>query len=115
MPGRALLGTGGVATVALAGFPLSATGESPAHLAAASVTLSTLSLWPALAWQRGGTSGRNASLLATGGLLGLLGWFGSEYFGGGPRIGLSERGLTGAQALWPLAAVLLARRRKGYP
>ena len=115
MPGRALLGIGGVATVALAGFPLSATGESLAHAAAASVTLSALSLWPAVAWRRGGTPGRGASLLAAGGLLGLLGWFGAEYFGGGSRIGLSERGLTGAQAFWPLAAVLLGRRRKGHP
>jgi hypothetical protein len=110
-PGRLLLGTGGVAAMALAGFPLSVTGESPAHVAAASVTLSTLSLWPALAWHRGGKPGRGASLAAASGLLGLLGWFGIEYLGGGTRIGLSERVLTGAQALWPLAAVVLARPR----
>jgi hypothetical protein len=50
-------------------------------------------------------------LVAASGLLGLLGWFGLEFFSDGPRIGLSERVLAGAQALWPLAAVLLARRR----
>ncbi len=108
-PGRLLLATGGVATVAVAGFPLPATGESPAHVAAASITLSTLSLWPALAGRRYGKPGWGAPVLAAGGLLGLLGWFGIEYLSDGPRIGLSERVLTGAQALWPCAAVLLAR------
>jgi hypothetical protein len=50
-------------------------------------------------------------LSAAAGLLVLLGWFGIDYFGGSSRIGLSERMLAAAQALWPLAAVLLARRR----
>ncbi|MGH3999344.1 MAG: hypothetical protein ACRDTJ_18030, partial [Pseudonocardiaceae bacterium] len=55
--------------------------------------------------------GPAAWLVAASGLLGLLGWFGFEYLGEGQRIGLSERALAGAQALWPLTAVLLARRR----
>ncbi|MGH3923742.1 MAG: hypothetical protein ACRDTT_12890, partial [Pseudonocardiaceae bacterium] len=78
---------------------------------AASVTFPALALWPALAGRRGVRPGRAVSLVAASGLLGLLGWFGLEFFGAGPRIGLSERVLAGAEALWPLAAVLLARRR----
>lgn len=108
--GRALLATGGVATVVLAAFPQPVTGDSAQHVAAASVALSVLSLWPALAWQGGSRPNGRVWACATVGLLGLLGWFGIEYFSGSPRLGLSERILTAAQALWPLAAVLLARR-----
>lgn len=114
LPGRLLLGSGGAATVVLAGAPLPITGESPVHVAAASVAFTTLSVWPALAWRHRGKPGRGASLVVAAGLLGLFGWFGLEYCGGSPRIGLSERVLAGAQALWPLAAVLLARRSKAY-
>jgi hypothetical protein len=109
-PGRLLLATGGVATVLVAALPLPLTGDSAAHFAAASVGFSTLSLWPALAAWRGAAPGRAVGWSAAAGLLGLLGWFGVEFLGEGPRIGLSERVLAGAQALWPLTAVLLARR-----
>ncbi|HJT03642.1 MAG TPA: DUF998 domain-containing protein [Pseudonocardiaceae bacterium] len=108
--GRALLATGGVATVVLAGFPQPVTGDSAEHVAAASVALSVLSLWPALAWRRGGRPAPGVWWLAAAGLLGLLGWFGIEYFSGSARIGLAERVLTAAQSLWPFAAVLMARR-----
>ncbi|MGH3766634.1 MAG: DUF998 domain-containing protein [Pseudonocardiaceae bacterium] len=111
LPGRLLLATGGAATVVLAGFPLPATGESPVHVAAASVAFSTLSLWPVFAGRRHGPPGPGISRIAGSVLLGLLGWFGLEFVTEGPRIGLSERFLAGAQALWPLVAVLLARRR----
>ena len=49
---------------------------------------------------------------ATGVLLGLLVWFGAELIGGGRQVGLAERVLAGAQALWPLAVVLACRRRQ---
>jgi hypothetical protein len=111
VPGRLLLAAGGAATVSLAALPLPATGDSPAHVVAAAVAFPALSLWPALAARRGGKPGAAVWLSAAVGLLGLLGWFGIDYFGAGPRIGLSERVLAGTQALWPLAAVLLARRR----
>lgn len=111
--GRVLLGAGGIATVVLAAFPLPVTGESPVHVAGASVAFSTLSLWPALAWRRGGKPGRRVSVGAAGGLLALLGWFGIEYLSEGSRTGLSERVLAGAQALWPFMVVLLARRTGG--
>lgn len=114
VPGRALLAAGGAATVALAALPLPVTGDSPAHVAAASIAFSALSLWPAFAARRGAMPGPVVCRCAAVGLLGLLSWFGVgyfDYFGEGSRIGLSERVLAGAQALWPLVAVLLARRR----
>lgn len=111
IPGRLLLAAGGVGTVALAALPLPVTGDSPAHVVAATVAFPALSLWPVLAVRRGSTPRPAVWLSAAAGLLVLLGWFGIDYFGGSSRIGLSERMLAAAQALWPLAAVLLARRR----
>lgn len=108
--GRALLATGGAATVVLAALPLPGTGDSAEHVAAAAVALSVLSLWPAMAWQGGGQPRPGVWALAATWLLGLLGWFGVEYLSGSARLGLSERILTAAQVLWPLAAVLLMRR-----
>jgi hypothetical protein len=43
-------------------------------------------------------------------LLSGLGWFLAELLNRSDRVGLSERVAAGSQALWPLAAVLLARR-----
>jgi hypothetical protein len=111
VPGRLLLATGGVATVSLAALPLPITGNSPAHVAAAAIAFPALSLWPALAAQRGAKLGPAAWRSAAGGLLGLLIWFGIDFFSESPRIGLSERVLAGAQALWPFVSVLLMRRR----
>lgn len=111
IPGRLLLAAGGVATVTLAALPLPVIGDSPAHVVAATVTFAALSLWPVLAVRRGSTPRPAVWLSAAAVLLVLLGWFGIDSFGGGSRIGLSERVVAAAQALWPLAAVLLARRR----
>jgi hypothetical protein len=36
-------------------------------------------------------------------------WFGAELIGGGRQVGLAERVLAGAQAVWPLAVVLACR------
>ena len=109
VPGRVLLAVGGAATVSVAALPLPVTGVSPAHVAAASITFPALSLWPAFAARRGAAPGPVVWLSAAAGLLGLLSWFGVDYVSEGSRIGLSERVLAGAQALWPLLAVLLAR------
>ncbi|HEY3895605.1 MAG TPA: DUF998 domain-containing protein [Pseudonocardiaceae bacterium] len=111
VPGRVLLAAGGLATIGVAVSPLPVSGESMGHVAAASLAFGALSLWPALAWRRGVRPGPAAMLGAAAGLLGMLAWFALELSGDGPRIGLSERVLAGAQALWPLAVVLLARRR----
>jgi hypothetical membrane protein len=115
LPGRVLLALGGAATVAVAALPLPVTGDSPAHApahtTAASIAFTALSLWPALAARRGTKPGPAVWRCVAAGLLGLLSWFGLHYFGQRPGIGRSERVLAGAQALWPLVAVLLALRR----
>jgi hypothetical protein len=112
-----------VATLLVAAFPVPRTGTSPAHFAAAMVAFAALTLWPTLARSRSPeptparrlVSGPAAvpaplrpavSLAATVALASLLGWFGIELFSDGPHVGLSERVLAAAQALWPLCVAL---------
>lgn len=45
-------------------------------------------------------------------LFGLLVWFAAELVSGGPFVGLAERVLGAAQALWPLAVILSCRHRQ---
>ena len=119
--GRVLLAAGGVATLAVAAFPVPRTGSSAAHAVAALVAFGALTLWPlfaafrtraAPAAQTPGPRGR-ASLAQprTAVLAALLAWFGLELFTDGAHVGLSERVLAGAQALWPLCVVVLSIRR----
>ncbi|MDQ2757844.1 MAG: DUF998 domain-containing protein, partial [Actinomycetota bacterium] len=70
-----------------------------------------LAVWPAAA----AMPSRRVGWVAAGVLSALLVWFGLEL--GGPRIGLSERVVAGAQSLWPLAVVGItaARARRVRP
>jgi hypothetical membrane protein len=112
--GRLILMTGGVATVLVAANPEPAGGGSLPHTVWAAVGFIALTAWPLAARKRGPlvpAALRSAvSAAATGVLLGLLVWFGAELIGGGQQVGLAERVLAGAQALWPLAVVLACRR-----
>jgi hypothetical protein len=94
---RALLALGGAATIMVAALPQPSAG----HLPAAAVAFVALALWPVAA----GLPGRRAALLATLSLLAMLGWLAFE-LRGGALLGVSERVLAGAEALWPLAVVL---------
>ncbi|MFY1701564.1 DUF998 domain-containing protein [Micromonospora sp. WMMA1923] len=129
--GRALLALGGVATVAVAAFPLPAGGGSAApHTVAAAVAFGALALWPAFAppaatrgpttpgpRPAGSEAGRHPSTRTTPegyadsrlrwvalsvGLLVLVAWFVVELAGGGDRVGLAERVAAAAEALCPL-------------
>jgi len=117
--GRAVLATGGAATVLVAAFPQPARGDSVAHTVAATVAFTALGVWPVFAgWRRAPAPllTRAVSAVASGCLLGLVGWFALEL--GGEQRGLAERAAAGAQALWPLAVVLTTRRasaRAGLP
>jgi hypothetical membrane protein len=112
--GRLLLMAGGVATVLVAAFPERAGGGgSLPHTLWAAVGFVALAVWPLAARKRGplvpaglrpGVSAGAAAVL-----LGLLVWFGAELIGGGRQVGLAERVLAGAQAVWPLAVVLACR------
>lgn len=107
-PGRAGLALGGVATLAVAAFPLPAHGESAAHTTAATVAFVALAVWPVLGVRRTGPAVLRpvVVLSATLVLLALLGWFA---FFGLSRSGLAERAAAGAQAVWPLVVVLALR------
>lgn len=115
--GRLTLALGGLATVAVAVFPLPAErGSSGPHGLAAAVAFGALALWPALAVGRRRAPGRAAGLPPAWGttaaalLLVLVGWFVVELVAGGPRIGLAERVAAGAEALCPLLVVLTRPR-----
>lgn len=100
--GRVMLAVGGVTAALVAAFPQPSVG----HLPAATVSFAALALWPALSGLPTKTGGRWATI----GLLGLLGWFTGE-LAAGHLLGLSERVVAGAQALWPLAVVAVLLRR----
>jgi hypothetical membrane protein len=109
--GRAVLFGGGCATLLVAAFPQPAHGNSVAHTIAAAVAFTSLGVWPVLAAsdrQSVPLLTRAASVTATSVLVGLVLWFVGEIHGG--QRGLAERAAAGAQALWPLAVVLSARR-----
>ncbi len=131
--GRALLALGGVATLAVAAFPLPADGGSAPHALAAAVAFGALAVWPAFApagtggpragrprgdaLRPGGghpahhTHGRAAWAALAVGLLVPVAWFAIELATGGERIGLAERVAAGAEALCPaLVAGWLSRR-----
>jgi hypothetical membrane protein len=102
---RTLLAAGGAATLVVAAQPQPAAG----HVPAATVGFVALALWPAVT----AVPDRHVSRAASIVLVALLGWLAVE-LRGGHLLGLSERVLAGAEALWPLAVVvsLLARRRR---
>lgn len=113
--GRLALGLGGAATVAVAAFPQPQDGSATAHVTAATIAFVALSIWPALAARRDLPAGfvlaLPTSIIASAVLLGLLVWFAAAL--SGSSVGLAERFLAGAQALWPLAVVLSTLRRNG--
>jgi hypothetical membrane protein len=114
-PGRIMLAVGGAATLAVAAFPQPQVGSQWAHLTAATIGFVALALWPPLGAKK--ASGALLSLpLAAGAsvvLVGLLLWLSIAL--GGSHLGLAERCLTGAEAIWPLAVVLSLRSRHRRP
>ncbi len=101
-PGRGCLAFGGAATVAVAALPQ----PNPWHLVAAGFAFAAFTIWPALAL----VPDLRGRVAATSVLGGLLLWFGLQ-LGSGALLGLSERILVAAEALWPLTvAVMLSRR-----
>ena len=112
--GRLILMSGGAAVMLVAAFPeTTGDGGSLPHTFWAAVGFVALAVWPLAARRRGPWV---PALLRPGAcagaavlLLGLLAWFGTELIGGGRQVGLAERALAGAQAVWPLAVVLACR------
>ncbi|MEU8393194.1 DUF998 domain-containing protein [Micromonospora sp. NPDC048842] len=125
LAGRALLALGGLATLVVVAFPQRPTGGSTTHAVAAGVAFGALAVWPALAVPCRARPSldrehrhppafiRRLALTAAAVLLGLVGWFAVEFFTDGAWIGLTERLVAAAEAVVPLAAVLVGRRRPG--
>ena len=110
MAGRVVLAGGGVATLFVAGLPLPDEGSSRAHAIAAGASFLALGAWPMFAVRRATLNPAlrlDASVMASGVLLGFVAWFVSELRGS--RCGLAERVAAGAQALWPLVVVTAAK------
>jgi hypothetical membrane protein len=110
LPGRLVLALGGLATLLVAAFPQSSTGNSVSHTIAATVALTALAIWPVFA---GGGRSRPpllrlpASLVASAVMVGLVLWFVSELHGS--HRGLAERAAADAESLWPLVVVISVR------
>lgn len=114
VPGRLILIAGGIAGMLVAANPEPARGGSLAHGFWATIGFIALTVWP-LGGQRGGSSVPDGlrpavSAVAAGALFGLLVWFAAELMTGGGQVGLAERVLTEAQAVWPLVVVLTCWR-----
>jgi hypothetical membrane protein len=103
---RPVFAFGGLATVLIAFAPQPAHGSSDLHLALAAVGLIALAIWPV----QDGRAGR----LAAGTMVLLLIWF-AVALHADAAVGLAERVLTVAEALWPIAAVRSARIRVRNP
>ena len=100
--GRALLAAGGLATIAVSALPQPSAGHAPA----ATAGFIALALWPAVSL----VPRRRVARIVTAGLVALLGWLLVE-LGDGALLGVSERILAGAEALWPLVVALALSRR----
>lgn len=110
LPGRVLLAVGGAATAAVGLLPVDRTPT--AHAVAAGIGFGALALWPLAATRRPGPRALRpaVTVTASGVLLALLAWFVVELSGDGAAVGLSERGVAGAQSVAPLLLVLALRR-----
>jgi hypothetical protein len=113
-PGRLILIAGGVAGILVSANPEPARGGSLQHAFWAAIGFIALTAWPIGGLRRGPSVPYGlrpaVSAVAAGALLGLLVWFGAELLAHGGQVGLAERVLTEAQAVWPLAVVLTCWR-----
>jgi Protein of unknown function (DUF998) len=114
VPGRLILIAGRIAGVLVAATPEPARGGSLAHAFWATIGFIALTTWPLGSVRRGSSAPAGlrpaVSAVAAGALLGLLVWIAAELTTRGTHIGLAERVLTEAQAVWPLAVVLTCWR-----
>lgn len=112
--GRIVLAGGGITNVLVAAFPIPVDGPAVVHVVSAATGFLLLALWPALAVRRTAHAPAvvrpHVALPAAAVLLGLVAWFALEYSDHLGQVGLSERAASGAQAIWPLATAVLARR-----
>ena len=99
-PARVILALGGLAVMVVATRPQPDSG----HIPAATIGFIALALWSVTAKVIPGAT----RILAVGILAGLTIWFATQ-FGGGALLGLTERILILAEALWPLIVAVRIR------
>jgi hypothetical membrane protein len=118
-PGRLVLAVGGAATILVAVNPEPAGGGSLPHTAWAATGFIALAVWPAVSFVRGPSApgGLRVAVCVSAAtvMLGLLVWFYVELATGARHLGLAERVLAGAEAVWPLAVVLTCYRGQSPP
>jgi hypothetical membrane protein len=120
MPGRLLLGGGGVLLAVAALFPQPVGGgSSPVHMIAGGVAWAGFTTWPlALAFSDRIDRGlRRSSAVAVGAILVLLAWFTIELITSGTWYGVSQRVVFLSLAIWPIrvAGRAVRERRHSLP
>ncbi len=100
---RMLLALAGLSTLAVAALPQPAAG----HSLAAGIAFVALGSWPVLS----PVPSRTCRLAAAVVLFAVLLWFASQLQEGSSLLGLSERVVVVAEALWPLVVAVGVRAR----
>jgi len=113
--GRLILMIGGVAVMMVAANPQHAGGVGTLpHTFWATLGFIALAAWPVASWKRGPSVPYGLRPAVAAGAAAvqacLLAWFYAEVTTSGGQLGLAERVLAAAQAIWPLAVVLTCRR-----
>jgi hypothetical membrane protein len=111
--GRMVLIAGAVAGMMVAANPEHPGSSSVPHAVWASLGFAGLTAWPLAAWRRGPLVPwglrRAVCFGAVAVQLILLAWFLAELINGAGQVGLAERLVGAAQAVWPFAVVLSCR------
>jgi hypothetical protein len=102
---------------AVGGIMVAASPEHPGgavhHAVWAALGFSALAAWPLGAWRRGPWVPWGLRPVVCAGAVAvqavLLAWFVGELVTSGGQVGLAERVVAAAQAIWPLAVVLSCR------
>jgi hypothetical membrane protein len=113
LAGRLILIAGAIAGMLIAVNPEHPGYTSIPHFVCAALGFAGLAGWPLAAWRRGPSAPwalrRAACCWAVAAQLALLGWFVVELVNAGGQVGLAERLVGAAQALWLLAVVVSCR------
>jgi hypothetical membrane protein len=108
--GRLILIAGAIAGMLVAANPEHAGSGSVPHTVWAALGFAGLAAWPSGAWRRGRSVAwglrRGVCFGVVAVQLILLVWFVAELVSGAGQVGLAERIVGAAQALWPLTVVL---------
>jgi len=117
--GRLILIGGAIAGVLVAANPERAGSGSVPHTVWAALGFAGLATWPLGAWRRGPSVPwglrRRVCFGAIAVQLILLVWFVAELVSGARQVGLAERAVGAAQAIWPLMVVLSCAGRRASP